>query len=163
MTYKVIQWSTGYTGTFSLKYILNNPGLELVGVKCFSAEKEGVDAGAIAGMDPVGVKATQDTAALLAMDADCVIYMPGDPALADASDEGSFSQDLFKGILMARQDNCASTSWSARAGKAIAPSSPQASSPAFSATCCPCVLPAPAPRSIRSARMKSLTTRNTTS
>ena len=26
MPYKVIQWSTGYTGKFSLKYILNNPG-----------------------------------------------------------------------------------------------------------------------------------------
>lgn len=99
MTYKVIQWSTGYTGTFALKYILNNPGLKLVGVKCFSDKKEGMDAGTIAGLAPVGVKATQDTAALLALDADCVVYLPGDSALVDASDEGSLTQELFKGIL----------------------------------------------------------------
>ena len=99
MPYKVIQWSTGYTGTFSLKYILNNPGLQLVGVKCFSPAKEGVDAGTLVGLPPMGVKATQDTAALLALDADCVVYMPGDSALTDASNEGSLSQELYKGIL----------------------------------------------------------------
>jgi hypothetical protein len=41
MPYKVIQWATGYTGFYALKYALLNPSLEVVGLKCFSAEKAG--------------------------------------------------------------------------------------------------------------------------
>ena len=86
--YKVIQWGAGYTGKFSLQYILGTPQLKLVGVKCFTADKEGVDAGIIADVAPVGVTATRDTKTLLALEADCVIYMPRD-ALADPSVPGS--------------------------------------------------------------------------
>ena len=56
--HKVIQWATGYTGIFSLKYILMNPALELVGLRCYSPDKIGRDAGEICGLAPVGVKAT---------------------------------------------------------------------------------------------------------
>jgi hypothetical protein len=99
MTHKVIQWATGYTGLFALKYILHNPNLQLLGLKFFSDRKEGVDAGVIAGMTPIGVPATQDTEALLNLDADCVIYMPGDPDLGDPTDAGSRTQELFKAVL----------------------------------------------------------------
>jgi hypothetical protein len=41
-----------------------------------SAEKDGRDVGEILGRGPIGVRATRDAAALLAMPADCVVYGP---------------------------------------------------------------------------------------
>jgi len=88
MPTRVIQWGTGYTGAFALRYLINNPAYELVGVKCVTEAKEGTDAGEIAGLAPVGVTATRDAEALIATDAEVVIYMPRDP-LADPSVAGS--------------------------------------------------------------------------
>lgn len=99
MTLRVIQWSTGYTGTHALRYILGNPSLELVGLRCFSEEKEGRDAGEIAGVAPVGVAATRDVDSLLALHADCVVYMPSDPELGTITDEGSRAHHLFEAVL----------------------------------------------------------------
>ena len=99
MPYRVIQWSTGYTGRFALKYVLNNPNLELVGVKCFGSDKQGVDAGVIAGLPDTGILATQDTQALLALDADCVLYMPGDPDLSDPTKKGTRTFELFEAVI----------------------------------------------------------------
>lgn len=90
-TYNVIQWGTGYTGLHSLKFILMNRHLNLVGVKCYTAEKEGQDAGELAGGSPIGVKATRDMHALLKLKADCVIFMPRD-ALVDPSIPGGPSE-----------------------------------------------------------------------
>lgn len=72
--YKVIQWSTGNVGKLALRGILQHPQLELVGLWVHSAEKAGRDAGELAGLRHAGVAATNDAAALLAMDADCVCY-----------------------------------------------------------------------------------------
>lgn len=41
-----------------------------------SASKAGFDAGKLAGLAPIGVKATDDVEALLDLDADCVVYSP---------------------------------------------------------------------------------------
>ena len=76
MTYRVIQWATGNQGVESIRAILDRPDLELVGAKVYSDAKEGVDVGELVGRDPVGVTATQDIDALLALGADCVAYMP---------------------------------------------------------------------------------------
>ncbi|MCW2565420.1 MAG: hypothetical protein JWQ31_3980, partial [Mycobacterium sp.] len=51
-------------------------GLELVGAKVYSAAKHGSDVGTLVGRDPVGVLATADTAEIIAMPADCVLYTP---------------------------------------------------------------------------------------
>lgn len=51
-------------------------GLELVGVKVYSDDKDGVDAGALVGRAPVGVEASTDTDRILRLDADCVVYTP---------------------------------------------------------------------------------------
>lgn len=99
MSLRVIQWSSGYTGRFALGYIVNNPGLELVGLRCFSDEKEGRDAGEIIGVEPVGVLATQDVDALLRLSADCVVYMPSDPELGDITNPGSRARELFEAVL----------------------------------------------------------------
>jgi len=82
--YRVIQWGAGYLGTIALRFLLNSRDLELVGVKCFTEEKAGRTAGELAGLAPAGVTATTSAEAVLAMDADCVLYMPRD-ALMDPS------------------------------------------------------------------------------
>lgn len=74
MTYKVIQWSTGNVGRHAVRLIVEHPDLELVGLWVHSEDKAGRDAGEVVGIDPVGVAASNDTDALLALDADCVCY-----------------------------------------------------------------------------------------
>lgn len=74
MAFRVIQWSTGNVGARALQAILGHPELELAGLWVHSASKVGRDAGEIAGVAPVGVLATDDIEALLALDADCVCY-----------------------------------------------------------------------------------------
>ena len=74
--YKVIQWATGVVGSTALVGVLRHPKLELVGVKVYSDDKNGLDAGAIAGTEATGVIATQDVDAIVAMEADCVLYCP---------------------------------------------------------------------------------------
>lgn len=75
-TFKVVQWATGVVGTASLKGIIRHPRLELVGVKVYSDEKTGLDAGEIAGVEATGVLATQAMEDILALKPDCVIYCP---------------------------------------------------------------------------------------
>ena len=74
MTYRVIQWSTGNVGRLALHAILERPDLELVGVWVHDPDKAGRDAGELAGLDPVGVTATNDVDELLALDADVVSH-----------------------------------------------------------------------------------------
>ena len=74
MTYKVIQWATGTVGIHAVPAIVAHPQLELVGLWVHSDSKAGQDAGVLCGGDPVGVVATQDAEALLALDADCICY-----------------------------------------------------------------------------------------
>jgi 2,4-diaminopentanoate dehydrogenase len=74
--YRVIQWATGSIGQIAIRHFAENPDFELVGVWVSSAAKDGVDAGELAGIAPLGVAATTDVDALLALDADCVNYAP---------------------------------------------------------------------------------------
>ncbi|OHV68219.1 dihydrodipicolinate reductase [Pseudofrankia sp. BMG5.36] len=75
-TYRVIQWATGSIGRIAIRHFVDTPGYELVGVYVTSAEKVGVDAGTLAGIDPVGVAATGSVDDVLALEADCVNYAP---------------------------------------------------------------------------------------
>jgi 2,4-diaminopentanoate dehydrogenase len=75
--YRVIQWGTGAVGAEMITAILDHrTDLELVGVKVYSDTKHGMDVGTLVGRGPVGVLATTDTAAVLALEADCVLYTP---------------------------------------------------------------------------------------
>jgi hypothetical protein len=76
MTYKVIQWATGGVGRAAIEGVVAHPQLELVGTWVHSEAKEGQDAGELAGIGPIGVVATTDVDALLALEADCVVYSP---------------------------------------------------------------------------------------
>ena len=75
MAYKVIQWATGNVGRLALRGIIEHPELELVGLLVHSPAKAGQDAGAVAGVGTVGVKANNDVDEILALDADAVSYM----------------------------------------------------------------------------------------
>ncbi|MBF6147770.1 dihydrodipicolinate reductase [Nocardia nova] len=73
---RVIQWATGGVGRAAIEGVLDHPELELVGAWVHSSDKDGADLGVLVGREPVGVTATTDAEALLALDADCVIYSP---------------------------------------------------------------------------------------
>ena len=76
---RVVVWSTGGIGSLSIVAVNERPDLELVGVWVHSEEKVGRDAGEIANGVPIGVKATNDVDALLALEPDCVIYAASGP------------------------------------------------------------------------------------
>lgn len=74
--YRVVQWATGNVGLRSLERVIEHPDLDLVGLWVHSADKVGKDAGELAGLAPVGVKATNALADIVALKPDCVLYMP---------------------------------------------------------------------------------------
>jgi len=76
MAYRVVQWTTGHVGREAVKGILRDPRLELVGCYAWSEEKAGEDVGTLCGVDPIGIAATRDIDALLALEPDCVTYTP---------------------------------------------------------------------------------------
>ncbi len=73
---RVVQWATGNIGSRSLRQVIEHPGLELAGVYVTSAAKSGRDAGDLCGLPPTGLAATSDVDEILALGADCVLYMP---------------------------------------------------------------------------------------
>jgi len=74
--YRVVQWTTGNVGKSSVEAIAKNPNYELVGLYAWSKDKAGTDAGELAGIGPLGVQATNDVDALLALKPDAVVYNP---------------------------------------------------------------------------------------
>ncbi|HEX3980284.1 MAG TPA: hypothetical protein VHW93_03625 [Acidimicrobiales bacterium] len=83
MAIRVIQWATGGVGRAAVAGVVAHPELELVGCWVHSADKVGQDVGGLCGTEPLGVLATDDIEALVALDAECVIYAPfmADPAI----------------------------------------------------------------------------------
>lgn len=84
MAYKVIQWTTGFVGREAVKAILSHPELELVGAYAWSPGKDGKDVGELCGIEPLGIRATNDIDALIALGADCVCFTPHQFEGADA-------------------------------------------------------------------------------
>jgi hypothetical protein len=76
VAYRVIQWALGGVGRAAVQGIVSHPELELAGAWVHTAEKVGRDVGELCGIDPLGVAATNDVAALLEGSADCVVYAP---------------------------------------------------------------------------------------
>ncbi|MGU3653398.1 NAD(P)H-dependent amine dehydrogenase family protein [Mycolicibacterium sp. A43C] len=74
--YRVVQWTTGNVGKSSVQALHANLNYELVGLYAWSPDKVGRDAGELVGIDPIGVAATDDVDALLALEPDCVVYNP---------------------------------------------------------------------------------------
>ena len=76
MTYRVIQWATGNVGRAAVQGIVSHPQLELVGAWVSSAAKAGHDVGELCGVGRLGITAPNDSDAILALPADCVLYSP---------------------------------------------------------------------------------------
>jgi len=72
---RIIQWATGNIGARSLQRVIEHPDMQLVGLWVHSADKAGKDAGALCGLLPTGVLATNSVADIVATPADCVLYM----------------------------------------------------------------------------------------
>jgi len=76
MTLRIVQWTTGNVGKQTVTAIARNPELELVGCYAWAPDKVGRDVGELCGLDPIGVAASNDIDALLALSPDCVVYSP---------------------------------------------------------------------------------------
>lgn len=75
--WRVVQWATGNVGSRALRMVIEHPRMELVGLWVSSPDKVGLDAGRLAGIgDVTGVKATSSLDEIVALDADCVLFMP---------------------------------------------------------------------------------------
>ncbi|GAA5112120.1 diacylglycerol kinase [Haloechinothrix salitolerans] len=75
MGYRVVQWSTGNVGRHAIAGIDARDDLDLAGVWVSSDAKAGTDAGELAGLGrELGVAATTDADALLALRPDCIVH-----------------------------------------------------------------------------------------
>jgi hypothetical protein len=92
VTYRVVQWSTGNVGRQAIAGISARPDLSLAGVWVSTPDKVGRDAGELAGLGrPLGVPASGDAAAMVALQPDCVVYTAmADDRLSDALEDLAF-------------------------------------------------------------------------
>ncbi len=72
---RVVQWATGTVGKHAATAVHRHRDCELVGAYVYSPTKAGRDIGDICGIGPIGVIATADPEEIVALDADCVLYM----------------------------------------------------------------------------------------
>jgi hypothetical protein len=77
---RVAVWSTGAIGAIAINALRERPqAFEIVGVWVHSPDKAGRDAGELAGGAPLGLAATTDAAALIALKPDCIVYAASGP------------------------------------------------------------------------------------
>lgn len=72
---RVIQYASGGVGKQSIKALADHPELQLVALLVHNKDKVGRDAGELAGIAPLGVRATDDVDAIVALPADCVLFV----------------------------------------------------------------------------------------
>src|ERR1700752_4506030 len=77
--HRVVVWATGGIGSIAIRAIQRRPNLDLVGVWVHAQEKVGKDAGELAKGERIGLAATNDAGALIALKPDCVIYAASGP------------------------------------------------------------------------------------
>jgi 4-hydroxy-tetrahydrodipicolinate reductase len=87
MAHKVIVWGTGFVGKMVIRELLDHPEFELAGVIVNDPQKDGRDVGELIGGDAIGMKATTDVDAALAIPADAVAYYGPTAAFAGANIE----------------------------------------------------------------------------
>ena len=71
---RVIVWGTGFVGKAVLRSLIGHPAYQVVGVLVNDPAKDGLDVGDIIGSQKIGLLATRDIPATLALDADAVAY-----------------------------------------------------------------------------------------
>ena len=89
MGQRVVVWGTGNVGRHALIGVDARPDLDLVGVWVSSEAKAGRDAGELAGLGrELGVSATHDVEAILALEPDCIVHTAmADNRLMEAIDD----------------------------------------------------------------------------
>ena len=83
--YRVAVWGPGLVGSAALRQVIRLPEFELIGVYVYSDSKNEVDAGQLVGLEPVGIKATNNREEFLGLNAEVVVYT--------ARDIGDFAAD----------------------------------------------------------------------
>src|SRR4051812_9004146 len=76
MAIRVLQWGAGINGGALIRAVVQHGSTELVGCRVWSADKDGMDAGELAGIGRIGVLASNDRQAMLDLDADVVLVCP---------------------------------------------------------------------------------------
>ena len=108
MAKRIVIWGTGFVGKMVIPEVLDHPEFELIGVGVSNPAKVGVDVGEICGLaEPVGITATDDVDALIALAPDALVHYGPTAAHADAN------IDLISRFLRAGIDVCstAMTPW----------------------------------------------------
>lgn len=72
--YRIAVAGPGGLGLCAIRKSQRLPEVDLVAVLAYSPQKNGVDAGELAGIGPIGVKATTDLDAFLVNDIECVLH-----------------------------------------------------------------------------------------
>lgn len=73
----VIVWGAGAIGREMITTIIDHrPDLHIVGARVYSDDKDGADVATLVGRNPIGVAASTDVDKILALQADCVLYVP---------------------------------------------------------------------------------------
>jgi hypothetical protein len=86
MAKRVVVWGTGFVGKMVIAEIVKHPEFELVGVGVSNPQKVGRDVGEICGLATrVGVTATDDVDALVALKPDALVHYGPTAAHADAN------------------------------------------------------------------------------
>lgn len=108
MTKRVVVWGTGFVGKMVIAEIVEHPLFDLVGVGVSNPAKAGRDVGEICGLGTaLGLAATDDVDALIALKPDAVVHYGPTAAHADAN------IDVITRFLRAGIDVCstAMTPW----------------------------------------------------
>lgn len=82
---RVVVWGTGFVGRMVIPEIVKHPRFELVGVGVSNPDKVGKDVGVICGTDPIGILATDDIDALIALAPDALVHYGPTAAKADVN------------------------------------------------------------------------------
>ncbi|MGY3555452.1 hypothetical protein [Williamsia sp. R60] len=72
--FRVAVWGPGGIGKALIREAIDKPEIDLVGVLCFSDEKDGQDAGEYFGYGTAGVRMTKDKEAILALKPDVILH-----------------------------------------------------------------------------------------
>jgi 4-hydroxy-tetrahydrodipicolinate reductase len=80
---RIVVWGTGFVGKLVLEQLVDHPLFELVGVGVSNPDKVGKDVGDICGLPSMGVTATDDVEALIALRPDALVHYGPTAAKAD--------------------------------------------------------------------------------
>jgi len=160
---RVIQWATGSVGRHAVAAVHEHPDLELAGALVYSDGKAGRDVGDTCGIGPVGVTTTKDPDEIVALDADCVLYMPQGEMVSTAVTGIIYPRSLGDKVVDKLESACAEgqTSFHATGIEPATRRSPRTArtKPIRAAWAPPCT---PSTPSLRSARLRRESVRSLT-